>query len=191
MEIWKAILNYEGLYEASNFGKIRSLKFGKVRILKPRKTKAGYLQVDLCKEGKVKMCYIHCLMWEAFIGEIPKGMQINHIDEDKTNNFIYVNPDGSVDLQKSNLNLMTCKENANWGTAIKRRAEKQINHPNESKRVVQFTLDGVLVKEWPSTRECDRNGFDHSAVGKCCNGKLKTYKGFMWATVENYYKKCI
>ena len=49
-----------------------------------------------------------------------------------------------------------------------------------SKKVLQFTLDGEFVREWPSTRECGRNGFDSGAVGKCCNGKLPHYKGFKW-----------
>ena len=53
-----------------------------------------------------------------------------------------------------------------------------------SKKVLQFTLDGEFVREWPSTRECGRNGFDSGAVGKCCQGKLKQYKGFKWCYAE-------
>ena len=49
-----------------------------------------------------------------------------------------------------------------------------------SKKVLQFTLNGEFVREWPSTRECGRNGFDSGAVAKCCNGKIPQYKGFKW-----------
>ena len=49
-----------------------------------------------------------------------------------------------------------------------------------SKKVLQFTLDGVFIREWESTMECERNGFNHSAVGKCCQGKRKSAYGFKW-----------
>lgn len=178
-EIWKSVLEYEGLYEASNLGRIRSLKFGKVRILRPQKHRCGYLQVHLWENNKMKTCTVHRLVWETFIGKIPPGMQVNHIDEDKTNNFVFVNPDGSVDLQKSNLNLMTPRQNVNWGTRNQRNAEARING-KLAKRVGQFTLDGVLVKIWPSTRECGRHGFNQRSVSKCCRGLLKSHKGYIW-----------
>lgn len=176
-EIWNKVKNYEN-YEVSNLGGARSLKFGKVRILKPNQVK-GYLLVDLCKDGKGKWFSVHRLVWEAFNGPIPEGMQVNHINEDKTDNRL------------ENLNLMTPKENSNWGTRNQRHAKKQkgIKRPDiaqklkngkRSKCVYQYTLDGVLVKIWPSTMECERNGFYHGAVSKCCNGKLKQYKGFIW-----------
>ena len=158
IEIWKDVLDYEGLYQASNLGRVRSLKFGKVRILKQRKNEKGYVYVSL----QTKSCRVHRLIWKAFNGKIPDGYEVNHINEDKTDNRL------------CNLNLMTRKENCNWGTRNIRDGE------TKSKRVGQFTLDGKFVREWSSTRECDRNGFDHSAVGKCCNGKLKTYKGYRW-----------
>ena len=49
-----------------------------------------------------------------------------------------------------------------------------------SKIVLQFTLDGEFIREWPSTAECERNGFNHQLVSACCNGKRKTHKGFRW-----------
>ena len=181
-EIWKDVLDYEE-YQASNFGKIRSLKYGKVRILKPRKDSCGYLQVDLYKDGKHKHYSVHRLVWEAFVGKIPDGYEVNHIDEDKTNNFLFVNPDGSVDFEKSNLNLMTRKENINYGTRTERC----------SKRVLQFTLDWKFVREWPSTAECGRNGFCHSAVVACCKNCYShegnnIYKGFIWMYADDFFR---
>lgn len=55
------------------------------------------------------------------------------------------------------------------------------NREDMSKQVYQYTLDGELVKIWPSTNECERNGFDHSSISSCCNGKLKTHKGYKWS----------
>ena len=58
-----------------------------------------------------------------------------------------------------------------------------------AKQVIQLSLDGKLVKVWPSSRECQRNGFYHSAVSRCCNGKLNSYKGFRWQWYEDFLKK--
>lgn len=165
-EEWRPVVGCESLYEVSSFGRVRSLKFGKIRILKPGKVKKGYLFARLTKNGRVKNFYIHRLVWEAFNGKIPENMQVNHINEIKTDNSVW------------NLNLMSPKENINYGIGIKRRATK------ESQPVLQLTLDEVLVKEWPSMNEVRRNGFDVRNVSACCNGKLKQYKGFRWR------KKC-
>ena len=123
MEIWRDIKGYEGLYQVSNYGKVRSLdrttfansRWGKVRsmnfkgrIIKQFVGKNGYMKVSLCKDGKVHSKDVHRLVYEAFIREIVEGMQVNHIDENKTNNKV------------ENLNLLTPKENSNWGTAIER-----------------------------------------------------------------------
>lgn len=161
-EIWKPVLDYISLYEVSNFGRVRSLKYGKVRILKPGKQTNGYLYVNLWKDGKRKHFRVHRLVWEAFNGIIPDGHQINHISENKT------------DCSLCNLNLMTPKENVNWGTCNQRIAEKQ------SEPVLQLTLTDKLIKEWPSIMEIGRNGFDQGSVSKCCNGKRKSHKGFKW-----------
>ena len=64
--------------------------------------------------------------------------------------------------------------------------KKGIINGKLSKRVLQLSLTGELIREWPSTQECGRNGFDQSAVSKCCNGKLPHYKGFCWMYAEDY-----
>lgn len=161
-EIWKSVLGYIGLYEVSNYGRVRSLKHEKIRILKQLKHTNGYLKVNLCKDGITKIFYVHRLVYEAFNGFIPDGYEINHINEDKTDNRL------------DNLNLLTHGENIRYGTANQRRAEKL------SDQVLQLTLDEVLVKEWPSIAEAGRHGFNLGAVCACCRGKLKQYKGFKW-----------
>lgn len=117
-EEWKPVRGYIGLYDASNFGRIRSLKFGKVKILKPF-GKKDYLRIELNKDGKRKRYSVHRLVYEAFNGEIPEGMQVNHINEIKTDNSLW------------NLNLMTPKENSNYGTGIQRGVDKRRRNKND------------------------------------------------------------
>lgn len=182
-EIWKSIKNYEGLYDASNYGRIRSLDhwrdngtgryIQKGRIMNSVKTKKGYLRVQLCKNGKQKHFLVHRLVYEAFNGAIPDGYEVNHINEDKT------------DCSLDNMNLLTHGQNMNWGTRNKRVSEKLTNG-KLSDPVLQLTLDDVLVKEWPSMREAGRHGFDSQNISKCCNGKLKSHKGFKWVKKNTY-----
>lgn len=164
-EIWKDILGYEGLYQVSNFGRVKSLKFGKERILKLTKDKDGYLIVNLYKNNKSKTFKVHRLVAEAFIPNPDNLPQVNHKDEDKSNNIV------------SNLEWCDVKYNQNYGTRNKRIGKSNTNG-KRSKTVLQYTLDGKFVREWESYRECKRNGFNH--VSECCRGKLKSCEGFIW-----------
>ena len=177
-EIWKDIKGFEGLYQASNLGRVKSLerfrkgKNGslvtvKEKILKPAIIRNGYYQVQLFKNSIRKFYFVHRLVYEAFNGQIPEGLQVNHLDESPSNNRL------------SNLNLMTCKENNNYGTHNERVAKKH------SKVVLQFTLDSILVKEYPSIRQAEREtGFANSSIAKCCKGKQKTAYNYIWKYKE-------
>lgn len=183
-EIWRTAVYdgeiYEGLYKVSNLGKILSLNYkntGKAELRKPVQDKDGYFTVQLSKNGEQKTCKVHRLVAEAFL-ENPENLpQVNHKDEDKTNNFVFLNEDGSVDKEKSNLEWKSPKDNINHGTRNER-VSKALTNGKCSKKVLQLSLSGELIREWDSTAECERNGFDHSAVCRCCNGKQKTHKGF-------------
>ena len=183
-EIFKDISGYEGLYQVSNLGNVRSVGmyvgrgkgtyFQEGRIMKPVKDRGGYLYVNLYKNSKRKVHKVHRLVATAFIENPDNLPEVNHIDENKQNNKV------------ENLEWCDHKQNCNHGTRIERVAETR------RKRPLQLTLDYTLVKEWSSTAECGRNGFDHSTVSKCCNNKYgkqgNVYKGYRWVYAEDYYK---
>ena len=186
IEIWKTAVYdneiYEGLYKVSNFGKILSLNYhntGKAELMNPSTSTDGYLKVNLRKNGERKTCLVHRLVAETFLPNPENLPQVNHIDEDKTNNFVFLNEDGSVDKEKSNLEWKSPKDNNNHGTRNERISKTQTNGIR-SKRVLQLSLSGELIREWPSTNECGRNGFNQSAVAACCRGEKPQYKGYKW-----------
>ena len=174
-EIFKDIEGYENLYQISNQGTVKSLGNGKSRkerILKPAKDKKGYLRVGLCKQGKRKMYLVHRLVTSAFI-ENPNNLpQVNHKDEDKTNNNV------------ENLEWCDAKYNNNYGTRNERSAESNTNNPKQVKQCKQvLCLETGVV--YPSTSELEREfGFSKGNISSACNGKLKTAYGFHWKYVE-------
>lgn len=173
-EIWLPIRGYEGLYEVSSFGKVRSLNYhrtGKTKVLNPGENGCGYFKVVLCKNRRVKQYLVHRLVAEAFIPNWFDYSEVNHRDENKTNNHI------------DNLEWCDSKYNNNYGSRNQRVSEKNTNG-KLSKIVLQLTKTGELVHEWPSINEADRNGFDKGAVSSCCNGKLQSHKGFIWRYKE-------
>lgn len=171
-EIWLPIEGFEGLYEVSNLGRVKSLRDNKTRkekILRQGKRKDGYLIVTLWKEGKVKICYVHRLVAKAFI-QNPNGYRcVNHKDECKTNNCV------------NNLEWCTQKYNNIYGSRLKKVSEKLTNRQDQSKRVYQYSKDGVLVGIWQSTNEAGRNGFNQGHVASCCNGDRKQHRGYIWS----------
>lgn len=166
-EIWRDIEGYECLYQVSSEGRVKSLKWNKERILKPSMDRGGYLLVNLHTGGKQKTYKVHRLVCKAFHENPENKPEVNHINEDKTDNTA------------SNLWWCTAKENCNHGTRTERAAKTQ------SKSVGQYTLDGELIKIWPSVRETERKtGFSHCNISEVANGKRKTHKGFIWRYVS-------
>tara|TARA_R110002072_G_scaffold8144_1_gene42745 strand:- start:150 stop:620 length:471 start_codon:yes stop_codon:yes gene_type:complete len=88
MEEFRDIKDYEGSYQVSNLGRVKSLKFNKERILRGGQGSGGYLTVALRKYCKAKTRTIHQLVAESFLGHTPCGhsVEVDHIDEDKLNN---------------------------------------------------------------------------------------------------------
>lgn len=168
-EIYKEIEGYEGLYQISNYGRVKSFGNGnsnnsKERILKPQKNSDEHLRVSLYKEGKVKLYFVHRLVAEAFIVNPNNYPIINHKDEDKTNNKV------------DNLEWCTPKYNNNYGT----RNQRITNHPNKSKQVLCVET-GVV---YPSANEVQRQlGFAQQNISSACTGRYKQAYGFHWQYV--------
>lgn len=178
IEQWKPIVGYEGLYEISNLGRVKSLNYrhtGKERILKPANNGDGYLAVNIYRNGQRKMLKVHRLVAAAFIPN-PEGFeQVNHINEDKTNNCV------------SNLEFCDAKYNANYGTRTERMAASQRNHPAMSKPVEasRFPDFRTIELHFDSTREAGRKGYHQGNVAACCRGcysanRRNFYKNLYW-----------
>lgn len=165
-EIWKDIKGYDGLYEVSDQGRVRSLSRNttKGKIIVQYKGGIGYLRVTLSKNNLHKTHLVHRLVAQAFVyNDDPEHKtQCNHINEDKTDN------------RACNLEWMTPKDNCNYGTRNKN-VQK-----NKSKPVVQKNIDGKIIKIWPSIMEAEKNGYFSAGIIGCCKGKYKQHKGYIW-----------
>ncbi len=175
-ELWKDVIGYEGLYQVSTWGNVRSLdrvvvhnngkrQHRKGKILKPFKDGQGYLRVEF----KNHAYSVHRLVAETFIPNLNNYLEVNHKDENTSNPKI------------DNLEWCTASYNKNYGTRNSRCRLKTINDINRSKKVYQYDLEGKFIKVWPSTKECGRNGFIAKHVSSCCLGNRKTHKGFIWS----------
>ena len=165
-EEWRDVVGYEGLYQVSSEGRVKSLKrkgCKSERILKPIDDGRGYLRVDLYAGGKRKRFKVHRLVCQAFHENPGNKPQVNHINENKTDN------------RASNLEWATARENSNFGTRNERVAKAR------SKLVGQYAQDGELIKVWPSTMEVERQaGFSNGNISQAANGKYKHAYGFIW-----------
>ena len=170
MEIWKNIEGFEGLYQVSSEGRVKSLerkvhhgRTVKERILKPNMDRGGYLLVYLYAGGKRKTLKVHRLVCQAFHDNPDNKQEVNHINEDKTDN------------RACNLEWCTRIENVNHGSRNERSAKAL------SKPICQYTLDEKIVKTWASLTEVKRQtGFGQSHISEVANGNRKTAYGFIW-----------
>ena len=169
-EIWRDITGYEGYYQVSSEGRVKSLErknnYGrtvKERILKPAFDGWGYLVVTLCADGKRKNLMVHRLVCEAFNDNRDEKPEVNHINEIKTDN------------RACNLEWCTRIENLTHGTRSERSAKTL------SKPICQYTLDEKIVKTWASLTEVKRGtGFSQGNISQVANGKRKQAYGFIW-----------
>ena len=171
--MWKDIKGYEGLYQVSDDGQVRSLGVSyyirpnclvqkKGKVLLPELTK-GYLRVQLRKDGYAKHYLVHRLVAEAFIPNPDNLATVNHKDENKVNNAV------------DNLEWMSNKDNILYGTGIKRRSI------SKQKAIRQLSLEGDLIKVWESAKTIQSElGINRSDICKCCKGRRKTAGGFKW-----------
>lgn len=149
---YKQIEGFENLYTIYSDGRVYSERTGK--FLKPEIDKDGYLIVDLRRNGEHNLKKVHRLVASAFIPNPNNYPVVNHIDEDKANNDV------------SNLEWCTKQYNSEYSLA---------------KDVIQYSQEGQFIKEWPSTREIERQlGYHTSNISKCCRGIYKQMYGYVW-----------
>ena len=171
-EEWRDIKGYEGLYQISNLGRVKSLRnnHGQFRekILKTCSNKLGYSYINLYKEGKNKKCLVHRLVALHFIPNPNNYKEINHKDENKQNNRV------------ENLEWCTAEYNSNYGTRILRmiKAQKGQNRPsvrgsNSTRaRKVQCVTTG---KKFNCITEAAKYYYvERRSITSCCQGKRKS-----------------
>ena len=164
VETFVKIVGFEK-YEVSNLGRVRNMKSG--RTLKPKLHQTGYLMHGLYENNKQKNLYLHRIIATAFIDNPDEKPQVNHIDENKTNNDL------------SNLEWCTERENAVHGTRTKRIAEKLF------KKVIQLDLNDNVLNEFESMKQAEqKTGVSAKNISNCCNGRRKSAGGFKWRKNE-------
>lgn len=172
-EKWRDIKGFPN-YKVSSMGRVLALNFQRTntkKILKPQIGSRGYFHICLCNNGKIYTKRISRLVAEAFIPNPDNLPCVNHKDENKLNNKV------------DNLEWCAYKYNCNYGTGIDRCSRKRMNDPNRSKRVVMMK-NGVIIKVFPSLRECGRYGYNSQIISQLCNHKkncrYKSHKGYIW-----------
>ena len=181
MEEWRDVVGYEGLYQVSNHGRVKSLdrqvrnKNGMTlirgQILSPGHVgyKGQYCQVALWKENQKKLYLVHRLVAVAFHPNPDNMPEVNHIDENTLNN------------RADNLEWITMERNKRYGTCIQRGAEKRRGKPIGGHPILQYTTEGVFIAKHASAIEAAAHvGGNNSLICRCANGKLKSSCGFVW-----------
>ena len=187
MEEWRDIEGFEGYYQVSNTGKVKSLERMKwcglnggcyvavpEKILEGVDDGHGYLRVKLCKGGKDTPGKVHRLVAQAFLENPYNLPEVNHKNEDKTDNRV------------ENLEWCSKLYNINYGTrnirAGKSNSKANTNNPKTSKPVIGINKVSGLIMEFPSLMEAERQtGINHSHICKCLKGKgYKSAGGYYW-----------
>lgn len=143
------------------------------KFLMPKKCRDGYIEYCLYDDNSKKHSIkAHRLFWIAVNGDIPDGLEINHINEDKTDNSL------------TNLNLLSKKDNMNWGTRTSRAKEKLIN--GKRSKILFALKDNKIKKIFPSLKEAKRQGYNEGAIWHCFKGNKQHHKGFEWKYMDDY-----
>lgn len=167
-ELWRPVVGFEGLYDVSNTGNIYSHRLKRNLVLS--KDKIGYVRIGLQKTDRksCKFYFVHRLVAEAFVPNPEHKPQINHKDENKTNNHA------------NNLEWCSCVENMNWGTRNQRIGTSNTNNPLTSKRVVCVDT----CKIYPSIAEASRQlKIGAANISACCRGRRKVAGGLKWQLI--------
>lgn len=158
MEIWKEVEGYEGLYQVSNLGRVKS----KNKTLHLNTNTYGYKHVTLSKDNVQKTVLVHRLVASAFIGNPSGKPQINHKDGNKNNNA------------ESNLEWVTQESNNRHAIETNLRQVKKVAAVDNSGNVIKVLNNRMEVNEFLGRSVCQ------DLITRCCNGKRKTAYGYSW-----------
>lgn len=179
---YRDIGGYEGHYMVDTKGNVFSLK--RKKIMTPCKSNNGYMQVHLSIDGVMKSHKIHRLVAKTFIPNPYNLPQVNHKDEDKTNNCV------------ENLEWCTQSYNMNYNDGQKRRASsrdyEEISKKRsevQSKEVTQYDFDGRIVAIWRNAYVAEEHGYNRTMINQCCLGNKKSHKGYVWKYTNNIEKQ--
>lgn len=169
-EVWKTIKDYEGFYEVSNWGRVKSLgrfakgsnnslRFIKGKLLKLARLKSGHLYVNLSKNGVHTPILVHRLVAQAFIPN-PNGYTVvHHLNENPNDNRVE--------------NLIWMSDEAHRGTHIKERCSKRVDQIDK--------VTGEVLHQWERTMDVERElGYNHQNISACCNGKRNSAYDYVW-----------
>lgn len=181
-EEWRDIKGYEGLYQISSKGQVKSLArpckgfgdyYAKERIKKISRDGVGYCRVALSKNGKKKHILVHRLVAKAFIPNPDNLPEVNHKDENKENNYV------------DNLEWCTPKYNSNYGNRNEKLRE--INR-RYFKAVYQIDKNtGEIIKLWECIREASRKlSIRDHLISRVCKGRNETAGGYKWMYANDY-----
>lgn len=189
-EIWKDIKGYEGLYQISNFGRVKSLErltkrngrnyLIKEKLLSLHPDKDGYMLVNLNNLSKSYPYKVHRLVCEAFIANPENKPCVDHINTIKDDNRV------------ENLRWCTHKENCNNPISHQKLVDASIpryskDNPN-AKAVIQFTTSGKVVRKWDTMKDAaDNLGINYTNISKCCRGIRKQFNGSVWKYYNGFF----
>lgn len=196
MELWKDIEGFEGYYQISNKGNVRSVnRFDGVHdrqgsLIRQNLKHNGYLQVGLRKHGKRKWFGVHRLVAIHFIENPDNKPQVNHIDGNKLNNTV------------ENLEWVTGRENQRHAIkmGLRDNMPKGENHSFYGKFGADSKSAKPVIRRDPKTGEiklykakilAKDDGFDVTSISKCCHGKMKHHKGYEWYFAKDFDKDIV
>ena len=181
-EEWRDIVGYEGLYQVSNMGRVKSLErldvknqYSKeIQIMKQQLSNSGYLTVCVTNGSKKKLLLVHREVCNAFVNNKENLPCVNHKDENKLNNKV------------GNLEFCTYKYNCNYGTRNERVLKSQIENSKYFRKVFQYDKNGSFLKEWGSIHEIFKETYKKRVVYECCIRMRGSGFGYLW----RFYNDC-
>lgn len=176
-EIWKDVKGYEGLYQISNYGRVKNKKTD--YILKPALGSWGYEFVQLCDKGRETSKCIHRMVAESFLDNPDNLPQVNHIDGNKRNNHI------------DNLEWVSCSQNIKhaFNTGLKKKKMGKENplygrcgiESTRHREVNKYDLEGNFIESYISIREASKkNNINASNISSVCSGRKKMAGNYIW-----------